>query len=123
MLEHARAQAPTIDMYERGAVWTARIPEVGIKPVVILSDQTITIALRPIAARITSVERLRTVPTSVALAPGEVEGLAEHSYILCHDLMTVQSGALIEHLGEVSRERIIEIEDRLAFVFGMSGSW
>jgi mRNA-degrading endonuclease toxin of MazEF toxin-antitoxin module len=109
-------------MYERGAVWTARIPEIGVKPVVILSDQTVTLALRPIAARITSVERPRTVPTSVALAPGEIEGLAEHSYILCHDLMTVQDGGLVEHLGAVSRERIIEIEDRLSFVFGMSGS-
>jgi mRNA-degrading endonuclease toxin of MazEF toxin-antitoxin module len=108
-------------MYERGAVWTARIPEVGIKPVVILSDQTVTLALRPIVARITRVERPRTVPTSVALASGEIEGLPEHSYILCHDLMTMQDGGLVEHLGAVSRERIIEIEDRLAFVFGVSG--
>jgi mRNA-degrading endonuclease toxin of MazEF toxin-antitoxin module len=110
-------------MYERGAVWTARIPQVGIKPVVILSDQTVTLALRPIAARITSVERPRAVPTVVALAPGEVDGLAEHSYVLCHDLMTVPSDGLVEHLGSVSRERIIEIEDRITFVFGMSQAW
>lgn len=108
-------------MYERGAVWTARIPEVGSKPVVILSDRSVTLALRPIVARITSVERPRTMPTSVALAPGEVEGLPDHSHVLCHDLMTMQDGSLLEHLGAVSQERLIEIEDRLAFVFGVSG--
>jgi mRNA-degrading endonuclease toxin of MazEF toxin-antitoxin module len=109
-------------MYDRGAVWTAQLPEAGVKPVVILSHRTVTLALRPIVARITSVERPRAVPTAVALAAGDVEGLPEHSYILCHDLMTVRDGGLIEHIGVVPREQMVEIERRLAFVFGMSRS-
>lgn len=107
-------------MYERGDVWTVRIPNVGIKPAVVVSDKTVSIALRPVVARITSVERRRSVPTSVALAAGEVEGLSELSYVLCHDLTTVEEGGMNEHLGAVPRERLIEIEDRLAFVFGLS---
>jgi mRNA-degrading endonuclease toxin of MazEF toxin-antitoxin module len=108
-------------VYRRGAVWTAELRDIGPKPVVILSDRTVTLALRPVVARITSVDRLRTVPTEVALAPGEVEGLSEHSYVLCHDLMTIPTGRLVTHLGRISRERMIEIEDRLAFVFGVGG--
>ena len=107
-------------MYERGEVWLARIEQVGVKPVVLVSDRSVSIALRPIAARITSVERPRAVPTAVALAPGEVDGLPEHSYILCHDLMTLRDGSLVEQVGSVSRRRMVDVEDRLLFVFGMA---
>lgn len=108
-------------MYERGEVWMARLPEVGIKPVVLVSDRTVTLAMQPVAARITSVQRQRSVPTVVALEPNEVEGLPEHSYVLCHDLMTLADGGLVEQIGSVPRRRMVEVEDRLAFVLGLSG--
>jgi mRNA-degrading endonuclease toxin of MazEF toxin-antitoxin module len=104
-------------VYERGAVWTARLPDIGPKPVVIVSDRAVTLALHPIAARITSVERTRTIPTTVSLQPGEVTGLDRNSYVLCHDLTTLRDGDLVEQLGVVPTHRLLEIEDRLAFVF------
>lgn len=104
-------------MYERGAVWTARLPGIGSKPVVIVSDRAVTLALHPIVARITSVERERAVPTVVAIEPGEVEGLEERSYVLCHDLVTLNDGDLVERLGVVPTQRLLDIENRLAFVF------
>jgi mRNA-degrading endonuclease toxin of MazEF toxin-antitoxin module len=107
-------------MYERGDVWTVQLPNLGLKPAVIVSDLTVSIALRPIVARITSVERARSVPSTVALAAGEVEGLPEQSYVLCHDLTTVEEDGMGKQIGAVPRERLIEIEDRLAFVFGLS---
>lgn len=107
-------------MYERGDVWAVRIPDVGVKPAVVVSSRTVSLALRPIVARITSVERARSVPTTVTLSGGEVEGLPDPSYVLCHDLTTVDEDGMSEHLGTVPRERLIEIEDRLAFVFGLS---
>lgn len=103
-------------MYERGAIWTARLPGVGAKPVVIVSDRAVTLALRPIVARITSVERQRAVPTAVAIEPGEVDGLRERSYVLCHDLTTLNDGDLVERLGAVPTRRLLDIENRLAFV-------
>jgi mRNA-degrading endonuclease toxin of MazEF toxin-antitoxin module len=109
-------------VYRRGAVWAAELPGIGRKPAVILSDQAVTFALGPIVARITSVERPRNVPTAVILKPGEVDGLHEHSYVLCHDLVTVKTEKLITHMGAVPSERMGEIEDRLAFVFGV-GDW
>jgi mRNA-degrading endonuclease toxin of MazEF toxin-antitoxin module len=104
-------------VYERGAVWTARLPGIGSKPVVIVSDRAVTLALHPIVARITSVERERAVPTVVAIEPGEVEGLEERSYVLCHDLVTLNDGDLVERLGVVPTQRLLDIENRLAFVF------
>lgn len=104
-------------MYERGAVWTARLPGIGPKPVVIISDRAVTLALHPIVARITSVERQRAVPTAVAIEPGEVDGLRERSYVLCHDLATLNDGDLVERLGAVPTQRLLDIENRLAFVF------
>jgi mRNA-degrading endonuclease toxin of MazEF toxin-antitoxin module len=109
-------------MYERGEVWMARLQGVGIKPVVLVSDRTVTLAMQPIAARIASIQRRRNVPTVVALEPNEVEGLPEHSYVLCHDLMTVPDGGLVEQLGAVPRRRMVEVEDRLAFVLGLSSA-
>jgi mRNA-degrading endonuclease toxin of MazEF toxin-antitoxin module len=104
-------------VYERGAVWTARLPSIGLKPVVIVSDRSVTLALHPIVARITSVERERAVPTAVAIEPGEVEGLEERSYVLCHDLVTLEDGDLVQRLGIVPTQRLLDIENRLAFVF------
>jgi mRNA-degrading endonuclease toxin of MazEF toxin-antitoxin module len=104
-------------VYERGAVWTARLPGIGSKPVVIVSDRAVTLALRPIVARITSVERQRAVATAVAIEPGEVDGLRERSYVLCHDLTTLNDGDLVERLGAVPTQRLLDIENRLAFVF------
>ncbi|MHB1808565.1 MAG: type II toxin-antitoxin system PemK/MazF family toxin [Solirubrobacteraceae bacterium] len=100
-------------------MWAVQIPNVGAKPAVIVSHMTVSLALRPIVARITSVERVRSVPTTVTLVAGEVDRLPNLSYVLCHDLLTVDESGMSEHLGAVPRERLIEIEDRLAFVFGL----
>lgn len=107
-------------MYERGAVWTAQLPDVGRKPVVLVSDRAVTLALKPVVARVTSVERPRAMPTAVSIEPGEVEGLTRHSFVLCHDLTTLKDGDLIEHLGDLPAHRLVEIEDRLMFVFALS---
>ncbi len=109
-------------MYERGAVWTAYLPDVGRKPVVLVSDRAVTLALKPVVARVTSLERTRSIPTAVSIELGEVEGLTRQSFILCHDLTTLKDGDLIEHLGDVPAHRLVEIEDRLTFVFALSGA-
>ena len=83
----------------------------------IVSDRAVTLALHPIVARITSVERQRAVPTAVVIEPGEVEGLQERSYVLCRDLVTLNDGDLVKRLGILPTQRLLDIENRLAFVF------
>jgi mRNA-degrading endonuclease toxin of MazEF toxin-antitoxin module len=97
----------------------ARLPEVGRKPVVLVSDRAVTLALQAVVARVTSVERPRAMPTTVPIDPDEVDGLTRRSYILCHDITTVDDGDLLEHLGDVPARCLVAIEDRLKFVFGL----
>lgn len=97
-------------MYHRGAVWLADLPDVGPKYVVVVSSQAVTLHLRPIVARITSVDRERAIDTTVALAAGEVEDLPDDSFVICHDLFTLPSGVLREHKGNLNPARLLEVE-------------
>jgi mRNA-degrading endonuclease toxin of MazEF toxin-antitoxin module len=106
-------------MYSKGAVWLADLPTVGPKFVVIVSAQSVTLSMRPIVARITSVERPRAIDTAVALQPGEVEGLEEHSFAVCHDLFTLPTELLREHKGKLGPQRVLELERALAVALGM----
>jgi len=98
-----------------------RLPEVGLKPALIVSSRVVTLNLRPIVARITSVARERSIPTVVALAPGELSGLPDRSLVVCHDVFTLLTAdALVEHLGTVTPERLLEVEAALRFSLGLS---
>jgi mRNA-degrading endonuclease toxin of MazEF toxin-antitoxin module len=106
-------------MYRRGAVWIADLPDIGRKPVVIVSSRLVTLKLRPIVARITSVARERTLATVVALAAGEVEGLSEVSFVLTHDLFTLPGGGLVTHLGTLQSDRMLEVDEAMLTALGV----
>jgi mRNA-degrading endonuclease toxin of MazEF toxin-antitoxin module len=100
-------------VYERGDVCWARLPGVGRTPVLIVSARVVTLALRPIVARITSVERDRPVPTAVRLEDGEVSALPERSWVICHDLFTLLDSERLERIGTVSPRRMVDVEEAL----------
>jgi mRNA-degrading endonuclease toxin of MazEF toxin-antitoxin module len=106
-------------MYRRGAVWTADIPDVGRKPVVIVSSRLVTLKLHPIVARITSTRRARTIATVVALDAGEVDALPLTSFVLGHDLTTIPTSALLEHHGALRPERMIDIDAAVLVALGL----
>lgn len=101
-------------IFRRGDVWLAELPSVGRKPVVVVSWNAINRALDAvIVARVTSVERERRLPTFVSLDPGDVPGLPRRSYVICHDLFTLSKELLVERLGGVPLQRLLEIETSL----------
>jgi mRNA-degrading endonuclease toxin of MazEF toxin-antitoxin module len=106
-------------MYRRGAVWMAELPDIGRKPVVVVSSRLVTLKLSPIVARITSVARERTLATVVALAASEVEGLSEVSFVLGHDLFTLPEGGLVAHLGWLQSERMLEVDGAMLTALGV----
>jgi mRNA-degrading endonuclease toxin of MazEF toxin-antitoxin module len=106
-------------MYRRGAVWMVELPDVGRKPAVIISSRLVTLSLNPIVARITSVERERTLATVIPLSPGEIESLPEMSFILAHDLFTLAEGALAKHLGWLRAERMFEVDHAVLTALGV----
>lgn len=106
-------------LLERGDVGWAVLPAIGRKPVVVVSTRVVTLALRPIVARITSVERDRPLPTAVALVDGEVSGLPSRSWVVCHDLATLVVDVPLERLGRLSPGRMLDIEDALRASLGL----
>ena len=106
-------------MLERGDVAWASLPGVRRKPVVVVSTRVVSVALRPVVARITSVERDRPLPTAVALDDGEVAGLPRNSWVVCHDLATLVTDEPIEPMGRLSPARMVEVEDALRTTLGL----
>lgn len=99
--------------FTRGAVWFVGIPEVGDKPALIVSWQPVQQALSSaIVARITSVERKRSLPTAVELEAGEA-GLDRGGYVLCHDLFTLDRDLFGRYAGALSPLRLLEVEEAL----------
>jgi mRNA-degrading endonuclease toxin of MazEF toxin-antitoxin module len=106
-------------VYRRGAVWTADIPDVGRKPIVIVSSRLVTIKLQPIVARITSTQRARTIETVVTLDAGEVDELPLASFVLAHDLFTLPDDALVAHHGSLRPERMMEVDAAMLVALGL----
>jgi mRNA interferase MazF len=97
----------------RGAVWFVEIPGVGDKPALIVSWQPIQDALKAaIVARITSVEKKRSLPTAVALEAGEA-GLEQPGYVLCHDFFTVDRELFRRHAGSLTPAKLLEVDEGL----------
>jgi mRNA-degrading endonuclease toxin of MazEF toxin-antitoxin module len=99
--------------FSRGAVWFVDIPGVGDKPALIVSWQPIQDALKAaIVARITSVEKKRSLPTAVPVEAGEA-GLDRPGYVLCHDLFTIDRDLFRRYSGELTLQKLLEVEDAL----------
>lgn len=114
------SHAKSREVYRRGAVWAAEIPDVGRKPVVLVSSRLVTLTLSPIVARVASVARERALPTTVALDDGEVDGLPRSSFVLGHDLYTITPDALRDHLGWVRPERMSDVETAILAALGLA---
>jgi mRNA-degrading endonuclease toxin of MazEF toxin-antitoxin module len=84
-----------------------------------VSSRLVTLKLRPIVARITSTQRARTIETVVALDAGEVEDLPLPSYVLAHDLFTLDEGGLVAHHGSLQPERMMEVDAAVLVALGM----
>lgn len=105
---------------DAGEVWWFRLPRIGPKPGVVCSRRAVNLRVMPIVARITTVARERRVPTEVAIAPGEVEGLHEPSFALTHDLFLAGPAApAVEQVGRLSTLRLVELRAALAWTFAL----
>jgi mRNA interferase MazF len=83
----------------RGGLYYAHLPGVGDKPVLVVSWNALNLGLRsPVVCRVTRTERERAIPTYVYLSAGE-GGLAEDSYVLCHELTTIRAEDLRREIG------------------------
>lgn len=104
----------SVGAIRRGNVYRARLGELGMRPVLVVSWDTVNNVLRkPVVCHVTSRQRERALPTAVAISAGEAE-LQHDSYVLCHELHTLDAEDIREELGELSDWRMHEVDRALA---------
>lgn len=99
------------DHPRRGEVWWCEPPEIGRRPVVVLSrDVAIPRLGRALVAPCTTT--IRGLPSEVVLEPGQ-DPVPRRSAVNLDSVESVSIGLLIERLGRVSDARLREICDAL----------
>lgn len=99
-------------MPERGEVWWCELPEIGRRPVVVLSrNAAIPRLKRTLIAPCTTI--VRGLPSEVVLEPGE-DPIPKPSAINLDSVESVCIAYLIERLGRLSDFRMREVCAALA---------
>ena len=96
----------------RGEVWWCELPEVGRRPVVVLSrDAAIPRLRRALIGPCTTT--IRGIPSEVRLEPAE-DPIPRTSVVNLDSVESVSLGTLVERLGRLSDDRMRQICDALA---------
>ena len=97
---------------QRGEIWWCEPPEIGRRPVVVLSRDAAIVRLgRAIVGPCTTV--IRGLPSEVVLEPGE-DPVPRRSAINLDSVESVAASLLVDRLGRLSDERIREVCAALA---------
>jgi mRNA interferase MazF len=101
-----------MDLPARGEVWWCELPDIGRRPVVVLSRDAASPRLRrTLVAPCTT--RVRGLPSEVVLQPG-ADPIPAHSVANLDSVESVSVGVLVERLGRLSGARMEEICAALA---------
>jgi mRNA interferase MazF len=96
----------------RGDVWWCELPDLGRRPVVVLSrDAAIPRLRRALIGPCTTV--IRGIPTEVVLEPSE-DPVPRLSAVNLDSVESVSLGTLVERLGRLSDDRMLAVCTALA---------
>lgn len=96
----------------RGELWWCEPPEIGRRPVVVLSrDAAIPRLRRALVGSCTT--NVRGLPSEVVLEPG-VDPIGRCCAVNLDSVESVSVAVLVERIGSLSGQRMIEICDALA---------
>jgi mRNA interferase MazF len=96
----------------RGELWWCELPDVGRRPVVVLSrDVAIPRLGRALIAPCTTT--IRHLPSEVVLEP-ELDPIPKVSAVNLDSVESVSLGALVDRLGRLSDQRMREVCDALS---------
>jgi mRNA interferase MazF len=96
----------------RGELWWCELPEIGRRPVVVLSrDAAIPRLRRALVAPCTTT--LRSLPSEVVLEPGD-DPVPQRSAVNLDSVESVSLAVLVERLGRLADARMLEICAALA---------
>lgn len=91
----------------RGELWWCELPDIGRRPVVVLSRDAAILRLgRAVVAPCTTT--LRGLPSEVALEPGD-DPIHRRTAINLDSVESVSVGVLVERMGRLSEERMRQV--------------
>lgn len=91
----------------RGEVWWCELPDVGRRPVVVLSrDAAIPRLKRALVAPCTTT--IRGLPSEVLLVPG-ADPIPRRSAVNLDSVESVSVGVLVDRLGRLRDDRMVEV--------------
>jgi mRNA-degrading endonuclease toxin of MazEF toxin-antitoxin module len=97
----------------RGNLYFADLDGVGDKRVLVVSWDAINQGMRsPIVCLVTSTARVRALPTDVHVRAG-VAGMELESWILCHEISTLDEDDFRREIGELPAPLLVEVETAL----------
>ncbi|MCV7192068.1 type II toxin-antitoxin system PemK/MazF family toxin [Mycolicibacterium brumae] len=100
----------------RGEVWWCELPDIGRRPVVVISrDVAIPRTRRPLVAPCTTT--IRGLPSEVQLEPG-VDPVPRPSAVNLDSIESVAIGSLVERLGRLADDRMRAICSALKVATG-----
>jgi len=103
----------------RGEIWWCELPEIGRRPVVVLSrDAAIPRLRRTLIGPCTTT--IRGIPSEVRLEPGD-DPVPRTSVVNLDPVESVSCAALVERLGRLSDERMRQICDALEVAVAREG--
>lgn len=103
----------------RGEVWWCELPDVGRRPVVVLSrDAAIPRLRRALIGPCTTT--IRGLPSEVLLEPAE-DPVPLMSAVNLDSVESVSIGTLVERLGRLSDDRMRQVCDALAIAVACEG--
>ena len=103
----------------RGEVWWCELPDVGRRPVVVLSrDAAIPRLRRALIGPCTTT--IRGIPSEVLLEPAE-DPVPLMSAVNLDSVESVSIGTLVERLGRLSDDRMRQVCDALAIAVACEG--
>ncbi len=95
----------------RGELWWCELPEIGRRPVVVLSrDAAIPRLRRAVVGPCTTT--IRGLASEVVLEPGD-DPIARRSAVNLDSVESVSVGVLVERLGRLSDDRMRDVCDAL----------
>ena len=103
----SRCRALMTSMPQRGEIWWCEVPEIGRRPVVVLSrDAAIPRRRRAVVAPGTTT--IRGLPSEVLLEPGE-DPIPQPTALNLDSVESVSVAVLVERLGRLSDERMRQV--------------
>ena len=106
-------------MPRRGELWWCELPDVGRRPVLVLSrDVAIPRLRRALVAPCTTT--IRGLPSEVVLEPGE-DPIDRRSALNLDSVESVSIANLVQRLGRLSDERVRQVCSALAVAVDCSG--